>query len=146
VLRVSTEREQRVSSHELFFDLVYVFAVTQLSYWLPGHLTAEGAFETVLLLLAVWCAWVYTSWITSWFDPDRMEVRLLLVGVTLASLAMSATLPEAFDERGLGFASAYVMIQVGRTVVVLLLLARDHQLTPNLRRVFAWLVLTACFG
>jgi hypothetical protein len=47
-----------------------------------------------------------------------------------ASLVMSATLPEAFDERGLGFASAYVMIQVGRTVVVLLLLGRDHQLTP----------------
>jgi low temperature requirement protein LtrA len=73
-----------------------------------------------LLLLAVWCAWVYTSWITSWFDPDRMEVRLLLVGLMLASLVMSATLPEAFDDRGLGFASAHVMIQVGRTVVVLL--------------------------
>jgi low temperature requirement protein LtrA len=69
-------------------------------------------------------------------------VRLLLGGVMLASLVMSATLPEAFDERGLGFASAYVMIQVGRTVVVLLLLGRDHQLTPNFRRVLAWLVLT----
>jgi low temperature requirement protein LtrA len=73
VLRVSTEPEQRVSSHELFVDLVYVFAVTQLSHRLLEDLTAEGAFETVLLLVAVWCAWVYTSWITSWFDPDRME-------------------------------------------------------------------------
>ena len=90
----------------------------------------------------MWCAWVYTSWITSWFDPDRMEVRRLLVGVMLASLVMSATLPEAFDERGSGSGSAYVMIQVGRTVVVLLLLGRDHQLTPNFRRVLAWLVLT----
>jgi hypothetical protein len=71
-----------------------------------------------LLLLAVWCAWVYISWITSRFDPDRMDVRLLRVRVMLASLVMSATLPEAFDERGLGFASAYAMIQVGRTVVV----------------------------
>jgi len=71
-----------------------------------------------------------------------MEVRLLLVGVVLASLVMSATLPEAFDERGLGFASAYVMIQVGRNVVVFFLLGRDHQLTPNVRRVLVRVVLT----
>jgi len=96
-----------------------------------------------VLLLAVWCAWVYISWITSWFDPDRMEVRLLLVGVVLASLVMSATLPGAFDERGLGFASAYVMIQVGRTMVVLLSLGGSPRTCGGCSR--GWCS-PACFG
>ncbi len=114
-LRTRDSGEQRVTPLELFFDLVFVFAVTQLSHLLLDHLSFRGVLETLFLLLAVWWAWVYTAWFTNWFDPDRLPVRLVLVAVMLASLLMSVAIPEAFGERGLMFALAFVAIQVGRT-------------------------------
>jgi low temperature requirement protein LtrA len=92
-----------------------VFAITQLSHLLLSHLTLRGALETLVLFLAVWWAWNYTTWFTNWFDPDRLPVRLVLVAVMLASLLMSVAIPDAFGEHGLMFALAYVAIQVGRT-------------------------------
>jgi low temperature requirement protein LtrA len=130
--------EDRVQPIELFFDLVYVFAVTQLSHLLLGSLTARGFVQTLVLLLAVWWAWVYTSWFTNWFDPNQLAVRLMLVGVTGASLVMSAAIPDAFGDGGWRFAGAYVAIQVGRTGWASLALGGEHALTPNLRRVTAW--------
>ena len=61
----SSPAEGRVAFVELFFDLVFVFAVTQLSHALAAHLTARGALEALVLLLAVWSVWVYTTWATS---------------------------------------------------------------------------------
>ena len=83
---------QRVTNIELFFDLVYVFAVTQLSHYLIGHSTVAGALQTGLLLAMVWLVWSYTTWVTNWLDPERMAVRLLLVVLMLVSLAMSVSL------------------------------------------------------
>src|SRR5262245_34230173 len=97
LLRTSAEGGHEVTSFELFFDLVFVFAVTQLSHLLLGHLTLLGAAQTLLLLLAIWWAWVDTTWVTNWFDPNHPTVRLMLMGVMLVSLIMSALLPEAFD-------------------------------------------------
>ena len=91
---------QRVTNIELFFDLVYVFAVTQLSHYLLGHSTAVGALQTGLLLVMVWLVWAYTTWVTNWLDPELMAVRLLLVVLMLISLAMSAFLPRAFEDLG----------------------------------------------
>src|SRR5919112_2493684 len=140
LLRDRDGGEQRVTPFELFFDLVYVFAVTQLSHRLLEELTIANALETLFLLLAVWWAWVYTTWVTNWFDPDRLPVRLMLVGVMLASLVMSAAIPEAFSERGLMFALAYVTIQVGRTAFVVLTLDRTSSLGRNFQRIFFWLL------
>ena len=64
---------------ELFFDLVFVFAVTQLSHSLLAHPTLQGAAQVALLWLAVWWVWIYTSWMTNWLDPERMPVRLCLL-------------------------------------------------------------------
>ncbi len=61
----------RVTYVELFFDLVFVFAVTQISHTLLGHFTPLGALQTTILFLAVWWVWVYTSWITNWLDPEH---------------------------------------------------------------------------
>jgi low temperature requirement protein LtrA len=131
---------QRVTFVELFFDLVYVLAVTQLSHLLLEHLGVHGAAQTALLLMAVWTAWIYNAWFTNWFDPDRRVVRLVLLGVMLASLLMSASLPEAFGERGLVFAAAYVTMQVGRTVFVIAALGEDPGLRRNFQRILSWLV------
>ena len=62
LLRPRNKGEQQVTPLELFFDLVFVFAVTQLSHRLLDHLTVSNALETLLLLLAVWRAWVDTTW------------------------------------------------------------------------------------
>src|ERR1700684_2696061 len=88
---------QRVTNMELFFDLVFVFAITQLSGYLLGHRTLAGALQAGLLLAMVWLLWAYTTWLTNWFDPDKIPVRLLLLlGLMLVSLVMSAALPDAF--------------------------------------------------
>jgi low temperature requirement protein LtrA len=100
LLRRRGEGETRVEPIELFFDLVFVLAVTQLTQYLLDHLSLRGAGEALLLLLAVWSAWIYTGWFTNYFDPDTRPVRLMLVGVMLASLIMSASLPE--DDRAPG--------------------------------------------
>ncbi|HET7835974.1 MAG TPA: low temperature requirement protein A, partial [Variovorax sp.] len=114
-LRTRDGSEAKVRYEELFFDLVYVFAVTQLSHYLLGHLTPLGALETLLLWFAVWLGWQYTCWVTNWFDPRSAPIRLMLFGVMLAGLVMSAAIPGAFAERAQVFAAAFVAIQVGRS-------------------------------
>jgi low temperature requirement protein LtrA len=143
-LRTRDSGEQRVTPLELFFDLVYVFAVTQLSHLLLDHLSVRGVLETFMLLLVVWGAWVYTAWFTNWFHPDRLPVRLVLVAVMLASLLMSVAIPEAFGKRGLMFALAYVAIQVGRTAFTFIALRKSlggsHPLSRTFQRILTWLV------
>jgi low temperature requirement protein LtrA len=123
---------------ELFFDLVYVLAVTQLTHYLLKHLSLRGLGETLLLLLAVWAAWAHTAWVTSRLDPGARPVRLLLVAVMLGSLLMAAWVPEAFGPRGVAFAVAYVAIQAGRTGFVLLALGRRHALAGHFQRMLLW--------
>lgn len=141
--RVSPLRERggdetRVTPLELFFDLVYVFAVTQLSHLLLAHPTVGGALQALFLLLVVWWAWQYTTWFTNWFDPEALPVRLLLVAAMLASLVMSVAIPDAFGGRGLMFALGYVAIQVGRTAFAVLALGGSHPLGGGFRRILAW--------
>lgn len=106
----------QVTNIELFFDLVFVFAVTQLSHRLLDHLTPHGALETLVLFLAVWWLWIYTSWVTNWLNPERPPVRVLLMAMMLGGLALSSSLPAAFGVGGLIFATAYVVMQLGRTL------------------------------
>jgi low temperature requirement protein LtrA len=140
LLRARDRGALRVTFVELFFDVVYVFAITQLSHLLLDHLTVRGALQTLLLLLAVWWAWVYTAWFTNWYDPDHRTVRLVLLALMFASLVMSSALPEAFGAHGLVFASAYVAMQVGRTAYASLAQRDDDRLRANLLRVTAWAV------
>ena len=104
-----------VSSLELFFDLVFVFAVTQLSHFLLDNHTPAGALQALVMFLAMWWAWIFTAWATNWLDPHRTPVRLALLIIMLLSMVMSSAIPGAFGRYGLAFALAYVAIQVGRT-------------------------------
>ena len=136
---------QRVTNIELFFDLVYVFAITQLSHYLLGHADVRGALQAALLLLMVWVVWVYTTWVTNWLDPDLMAVRLLLVALMLASLAMSISLPRAFEDLGLWVGGAYAVQQIGRTVFMVIAL-RGHPLEANYQRILVWVVASSAFA
>ena len=138
LLRGEGERDHQVSSMELFFDLVFVFAVTQLSHLLIEQLDLRGALQTALLLLALWWAWVDTAWLTNWFDPDRRPVRVMLIGAMVATLIMAVALPEAFGERGLVFAVAFVAMQVGRTAFAVVGTREDPGLHRNFQRILAW--------
>jgi len=128
---------QRVTNIELFFDLVYVFAVTQLSHYLLRHPTVAGALQAGLLLVMVWLVWAYTTWVTNWLDPEQIAVRLLLVALMLVSLAMSVTLPRAFEDLGLWVGGAYAVQQIGRSAFMVIAL-RGHPLQANFERILAW--------
>jgi low temperature requirement protein LtrA len=136
---------QRVTNIELFFDLVYVFAVTQLSHYLLGHADLRGALQAGLLLLMVWLVWAYTTWVTNWLDPDLMAVRLLLVALMLASLAMSISLPRAFGDLGLWVGGAYAIQQIGRSLFMVIAL-RGHPLEANYQRILAWCVVSSALA
>jgi low temperature requirement protein LtrA len=110
--RAEAAGRQRVTTMELFFDLVFVFAITQLSGFILGHRTLSGVLQAALLLAMVWLLWAYTTWLTNWFDPDRIPVRLLLLALMLVSLVMSAALPEAFRSSGLLVGGAYAVMAV----------------------------------
>jgi low temperature requirement protein LtrA len=141
-LRERTGDEARVTNIELFFDLVYAFAVTQLSHRLVGDLSIYGALQTLVLWFAVWLGWQYTCWVTNWFDPERLPVRTLILAATLAGTLMAVSLPLAYGERGLAFAASYVALQVGRSLVVLAFLGRRHALSANFTRILGWLIIS----
>ena len=99
---------------ELFYDLVFVFAVTQVSHQLATHLTWAGAGEALLKLMVIWWAWNYTTWETNELDVESSIVRFVVLAIMFASLLMAVAIPAAFGSRALLFAGAYVVIQVGR--------------------------------
>ena len=93
----------------------------------------------------VWLVWSYTTWVTNWLDPELMAVRLLLVVLMLVSLAMSASLPRAFEDLGLWVGGAYALQQIGRTVFMVIAL-RGHPLEANFQRILAWCVVSSAFA
>jgi len=140
------DQHNRVTYAELFFDLVFVFAVTQVSHTLLARFTPLGAVETTLLFLAVWWAWVYTTWITNWLDPEQTPVRILLFLLMLGGLVLSTSIPTAFGARGLWFAIAYAAMQIGRTLFWLLATPPERTLVRhNAIRILAWLCASAVF-
>jgi low temperature requirement protein LtrA len=139
-------QHSRVTYAELFFDLVFVFAVTQISHTLLGRFTPLGAVQITVLFLAVWWVWVYTTWITNWLNPELTPVRILLFLLMLGGLVLSTSIPSAFEGRGLWFAGAYAAMQVGRTLFWLASIPRSR--IPGLLnavRILAWLSLSAVF-
>src|SRR5260370_32057616 len=143
---LAPHQHSRVTYAELFFDLVFVFAVTQVSHTLLGRLTPLGLAQTTLLFLAVWWVWVYTSWITNWLNPERTPVRILLFSLMLGGLVLSTSIPQAFESRGLWFAVAYAAMQVGKTVFLWVSTPRSRTLARmNAIRITAWLSMSAVF-
>ena len=128
---------------ELFFDLVFVFAITQLSHRFIAHLSFQGAAENVLLLLAVWWVWIYTSWTTNWLDPDRASVRLMLIAMMAMGLVLSASIPDAFAKTGLAFALAYCAMQLFRTLYMAWAsIGVNNARTRNFLRIAFWFLLS----
>ncbi|MEA3045142.1 MAG: hypothetical protein QOH47_2980 [Sphingomonadales bacterium] len=138
--------DERVGSIELFFDLVFVFAVTQVSHAIILHPDPLGFTQAGLLFLAIWWVWVDTAWVTNWLDVRNMEVRGLLFALMAVALVMTISLAQAFGDRGLAFALAYVGIQIGRHAFMLLALARHNRDNfRNFVRITIWSLAEAPF-
>jgi len=146
-LRVRKPHEHsKVTFVELFFDLVFVFAVTQLSHYLLEHFSVAGVLQTVLLLMAVWLVWIDTSWVTNWLDPQTTPVRISLFALMLTGLVLSTSIPDAFGSKGQSFAAAYVLMQVGRSLFMLWALQRHSPGNyRNFQRITCWRLLSALF-
>jgi low temperature requirement protein LtrA len=133
-----------VSFLELFFDLVFVFAITQLSHFLGHHPGWLGFIEGLAMFLALWWAWMYTTWVTNWLNPDRLPVRLMLLALMVLSLGMAVALPKAFASQGLIFAACYVALQLGRSLWVAWTFAREKAHNArNMLRISLWFCVSA---
>jgi low temperature requirement protein LtrA len=145
-LRRDAGVEQRTTTLELFYDLVFVFAVTQVSHLLLTHLTWEGAGQSLIVLMVVWWAWNYTTWVTNELDPESTVVRLLLIALMLASLLIAVAIPEAFGDRAILFAGSYVALQVGRHTFLTFAAAEPGTLErTRAGRILIWFCLAGVF-
>jgi low temperature requirement protein LtrA len=142
VLRPSdSARADRVTYVELFFDLVFVFALTQLSAYLYENQTPLGALEGVIMICALWWAWVSTTWVTNWLDPVKLPVRGAVIALAFVSFVMSVAIAEAFGDRAWTFAIAFVVLQVGRTGFIVWATARhDRAVSRDFLCILVWTV------
>ncbi|MCH1882971.1 low temperature requirement protein A [Agrococcus sp. ARC_14] len=132
-------RSDRVTYVELFFDLVFVFALTQLSAYLFEHQTPLGAIEGAIMVTALWWAWVATTWVTNWLDPVRLPVRSAVIIIAFIALVMSVSIADSFGDRAWVFAVAYVAMQLGRTgFIVLATWRHDREIAVDFTRVLVW--------
>jgi low temperature requirement protein LtrA len=136
------EAARPVAPLELFFDLVYVFTVSQLAHHLLDHVDARGMLETLVLTLAVMYAWLMTVWTSNWLDLDRQPVRLMLLGLMFASLLMATSITEAFGDRAGLFVVGYLAIQVGRTAFAVAAFC-GHRLHAHFVNALVWEIGTA---
>jgi low temperature requirement protein LtrA len=134
----------RVGFVELFFDLVFVFAVTQISHLLLEHPDLEHALQSAFLTVALWIVWMWTAWATNWLDVDRMPTRIMMFLLMAGGLVLAAAIPHAFGERGLVFATAYTIMQVGRTAFLCFALrdGRENE-RRNFERVQHYLLISS---
>jgi low temperature requirement protein LtrA len=106
------EREERVTPLELFFDLVFVFAITQVTSFLADDTTWGGLVRGMLVLAALWWAWAAYAWLTNTVNPDEGGVRLAMLAGMAAMLVVALAVPTAFGEDGVVFAVAYFAVRI----------------------------------
>ncbi|WP_433550335.1 low temperature requirement protein A [Micromonospora zamorensis] len=138
---------QRPSLLELFFDLVFIFALNRVSHRLVEDLTERRvvlveAGETLLLLLAFLVLWLVTAWVTDLYDPQRPQLQLLVYTAMLGALIMAVAVPQAFGDRSLAFAGAYVAVHIVRGLVIVPAL-RGHEAQRRAAGVFLWFAISA---
>ncbi len=128
--RAVLRTDETVVPLELFFDLVFVLALTQCTALMADDPTWPGIVRGILVLSVLWWAWTGYAWLTSVVNPDEGIVRIALFAAMAAFLVVSLCVPEAFEDLGLLFAGAYAAVRIGQ-IVLFVLASRDD---PMLRR------------
>ena len=125
----ATLREgERVTPLELFFDLVFVLAITQCTALMAHHPTWSGLAQGLLVLGMLWWAWTGYSWLTSVIDPEEGAVRLVMFGAMAALLLVSLCVPEAFGSLALAFALVYGVVRSAQIALFMLASPEDDAL------------------
>jgi len=119
---------ERVKPLELFFDLIFVLAITQCTALMVHEESWAGLGEGVLILALLWWAWVGYSWLTSVVDPEEGPVRIAIFGAMGALLLVALSLPDAFGDGALEFALAYCAVRAGHIALFLLASREDSAL------------------
>ena len=120
---------ETVTPLELFFDLVFVLALTQCTALMAEQPTWEGLAKGLLVLGVLWWAWVGYAWLTSVVDPEEGAVRISIFAAMAALLIVSLCVPQAFDGLALEFALAYGVVRAGQ-IALFWIASRDE---PGLR-------------
>ncbi len=145
-LREKNAKPTKASFPELFFDLVFVFALIQLSHTLAADFSSTTATETLLLILAIWWLWIYTTWITNLLDTEQEAVRLLLFALMFCGVLLAIALPEAFGDQGLVFAGLYCAMQLGRSAFMLYAFRKEDRLSyMTFVRITVWIIVSSLF-
>jgi low temperature requirement protein LtrA len=129
-LRAAFRHEDRVMPLELFFDLVFVLAITQCTTLMSHNPTWEGLGQGILVLGLLWWSWAAYAWLTSVLDPEEGAVRLVLFAAMASFLIAAICVPEAFGHLALEFAVAYGAVRAAH-IALFLIASRDD---PGLRR------------
>ncbi len=124
--------DERVMPLELFFDLVFVLALTQCTALMARQPTWEGLVKGLLVLGVLWWAWVGYAWLTSVVDPEEGAVRLAIVAAMAAMLVAALCVPKAFGSSAGLFAAAYGGVRAGQIVLFLLAARGDAKLRSSI--------------
>jgi low temperature requirement protein LtrA len=137
VSELSTEREQRVTPLELFFDLVFVFGFTQVTTVLSNDPTWQGLGHGVLILVALWWAWAAYAWLTNSIDPDEEAVWGSLLVAIGAMFIAALAVPEAFGRHGVVFGVAFLIVIIMQVALYILASASrgDRDLVAAIARI-----------
>src|SRR5881296_3864341 len=134
------ERGQRVTPLELFFDLVVVFAITQVTTFLSRNPSWGGLLRGLLLLGALWWAWSAYAWLTNALDPEEGAVRLAMLTAVAAMLIVSLAAPGAFGSDGVTFGVAYLVVRALHVVLFAKAGHGDRDVTSAVVRLSASIV------
>jgi low temperature requirement protein LtrA len=128
--------EHRVTALELFFDLVFVFAFTQITGLLADEATWEGLAHALLILAALWWSWSCYAWLTNTVDPEEEDgpVRIAMFGAMGAMLIVALTVPGAFGGDAVTFGVAYLVVRVIHPVLYVLISREDPELRGAVMR------------
>ncbi|MEH3108540.1 MAG: low temperature requirement protein A [Agrobacterium cavarae] len=145
-IRPDDDESQKATFPELFFDLVFVFALIQLSYTLTEDFGATALYEAAILILALWWLWVHITWLTNLLNTDKGPVRMFLFGLMFAGVLLAIALPKAFESQGIIFASIYTVMQLSRSLFGLYVFhGVDHGNSKTFGRITVWLVVSSFF-
>ena len=104
--------DERITPLELFFDLIFVFALTQVTGLVTADPTWAGLVKGMLVLAILWWAWAAYAWLTNTINPEEGEIRLVMFGAMAAMFVASLAVPDVFGDDALLFAFAYAIVRV----------------------------------
>ena len=145
-LRKEDQDSTKASFPELFFDLVFVFALIQLSQTIVADFSFGIAFNALIFIFALWWVWIHTTWVTNLLDAEILPVRLLLFGLMFLGILLGISLPKAFGDAGIIFAVAYSGMQLSRSLFALYAFkGTDSASFMTFVRISLWLLVSCAF-